>query len=318
MVLPHLSQAQTMTELQCHLQNLGTQWQAKALIYIPYDEPSQKLQFNHADLDLISEHQPGVAALTLRSTDDPSLPWPSELHATVSDTDYRISFPVLHWGSLSAVLLLAFAQAPSLSIRQEIETVVKALGFAGHDVATREAIDTFILRSQELLVHAVEAQGQPGHVGRVSRIASSLATMLDCSAQCKGELLLAAQYHDVGLLAFTDSTSIQAQRDHPARGARLVEAHPQLRDIARLIEAHHERYDGSGLPSGLSGDELPLEAWILALAEDLVEHWEASTGPLADRLRPFFQDSTRHHHPDVVDAICGLVDSEKITSLLQS
>ena len=53
---------------------------------------------------------------------------------------------------------------------------------------------------------------------------------------------------------------------HPELGARILE-HANLRDISGWVRAHHERIDGRGYPHGLAGDEIPLEARILAVAD---------------------------------------------------
>ena len=58
--------------------------------------------------------------------------------------------------------------------------------------------------------------------------------------------------------------------DHPMLGARLLKTIPALAHIAPIVRAHHERIDGSGYPLGLKGEEIIIEARILAVA-DVVE-----------------------------------------------
>ncbi len=315
-LLEKLGAATTSSELRESLTKQIKRWGAREAAYLVYDESRQVLRSPAGDLDipLSSASQPGQCGLTLRPCTDQSLSWPEGM---VGGSGYRLSLPVLHWGSLIAVLLLEFAEEPSSEIRSAIDQTLDVLGVVGHGVMIREKTAEFVLRTQELLVHAVEAQGETGHVGRCSRVATALANMLDCSAQAKSELMQAAQYHDVGLLAFSEPKGAAASREHAQRGARLLECHPELAAVAPLVESHHERHDGSGLPLGRRGDELPLEAWILSLTEDLVESWESAEGSFPDRIREFFHVSAKHHHPDVVDALCGLVDSGKLQSLLE-
>lgn len=311
-LLDKLSSASNVSDLRQLLGRHAQQWQASTIHYLTYDDLSQELRHSGGSLSLSSDSQPGQAALTLRACEDQALSWPSGL----ASDEYRLSLPILHWGSLMAVLMLSFPSAPDSATRDAIHGAVELLGVVGHTVTEREKTSEFVQRTQELLVHAVEARGNSGHVGRCSRVAGALATMLDCSAQARGELMQAAQYHDIGLLAFSDHSNPTAQREHAARGARLLECHPDLRSVAPLVEHHHERWDGSGFPQGLKGDELSLEACIMALTEDLVESYESAEGEYVDRLRSFFHESAKHHHPDVVDALCGLVDSEKLQGLL--
>lgn len=312
--LDKLSSAATTSELRQMLEHYKERWRARDVHYLPYDEIRQVLLSPNGELTLSSDSQPGQAALALRKNADQALEWPEGLSC---QGNYRISLPILHWGSLLAVFSLSFEQEPDSATLRSIEETTKTLGVAGQTVSEREKTSEFVLRTQELLVHAVEAQGRPGHVGRCSRVTLALAKMLDCSAQARAELMQAAQYHDIGLLAFSDPDSLAAQREHATRGARLLECHPDLKAVAPLVAGHHERWDGSGSPLGKSQGELPIEAWILALTEDLVESYEATEGTFAERIRGFFYGSAKHHHPDVVDALCGLVDAEKLQGLLE-
>lgn len=316
-LLEKLSGAASTSALREILDQQSRDWQASKTYYLSYDEEQQVLLHGGYSYQLHSDSQPGVAALSLRPCADQSLSWPEQLPAGVGDGGFRMSLPILHWGSLLAVLLVSFEAEPDQATREAIEEAVKVLGVMGQSVAEREHTAAFVTRTQELLVHAVEAQGKAGHVGRCSRVASALAKMLDCSAQARAELLQAVQYHDIGLLAYADPDSPTARRDHPTGGARLLESHPELKAVALLVESHHERFDGSGQPRGRDLPDLPLEAWILSLTEDLVECYEKSEGAYPDRIRGFFHESAKHHHPDVVDALCGLVDSEQLQSLLE-
>lgn len=312
-LVEQLSGASTVTDLRQSLQQGRKLWRAQQVHYLLYDDGHQQLEHPQVQVPLTKETQPGQAALTLRPCCDQSLSWPEPLQG---DWAYRMSLPVMHWGNLHSVLLLGFSEEPDRPTRETIDRTIPVLGVLGYAIAERERTAEFVQRSQELLVHAVEARGLEGHVGRCSRVATALAQMLDCSAQARAELLLAAQYHDVGLLTFRDPSSPQAQREHAPRGARLLACHPDFAGVAPLVEFHHERYDGSG-PLGKRHEEVPLEAWVMAVTEDLVESYEKASGSFADRIRAFFYESAKHHHPDVIDALCGLVDAEKLQSLLE-
>ncbi len=317
-LLDRFSSATTLNELRGLLKTQSRRWDAHKVSYMTYDDLEQRLAYPNGTCVLSRDSQPGVAALTLRTVTEQNLHWPDDLQDCLPQDSYRVCLPIMHWGSLIGVLAVAFDREPHKNISEQIHEAARVLGAVGYTVNEREKTNQFVVRTRELLVHAVEAQGKAGHVGRCSRIATALAGMLDCSAQARIELLQAAQYHDVGLLAFAEPETPTAQREHAKRGARLLDCHPDLRVIAPLVEAHHERYDGSGIPDGAKGDDLPLEAWILALTEDLVESWEKNEGGYKERLLGFFNDAAKHHHPDVVDALCGLVDSGKLERLLEA
>jgi HD-GYP domain-containing protein (c-di-GMP phosphodiesterase class II) len=103
--------------------------------------------------------------------------------------------------------------------------------------------------------------------------------------------------HDVGKVGVPDSIlnkpakltdeEYRIIKRHPELGAQILE-HPSLADVREWVAAHHERPDGSGYPRGLSGELLPLEARILAVADAYEamtsdRAYRPSIGPLAAR-----------------------------------
>jgi HD-GYP domain-containing protein (c-di-GMP phosphodiesterase class II) len=89
----------------------------------------------------------------------------------------------------------------------------------------------------------------------------------------------AAQFHDVGKLAVPEAILLKPEklgdldwvvvRRHPEEGARLIEHLGFLEDALPAIRHHHERYDGTGYPSRLVGENIPLGARIIHLADAL-------------------------------------------------
>jgi HD-GYP domain-containing protein (c-di-GMP phosphodiesterase class II) len=58
-------------------------------------------------------------------------------------------------------------------------------------------------------------------------------------------------------------------REHPLRGYQIVKRIPFLADVAEIVHAHHENFDGTGYPRGLKGEEIPLGARLVAIET----HW---------------------------------------------
>jgi response regulator RpfG family c-di-GMP phosphodiesterase len=163
------------------------------------------------------------------------------------------------------------------------------------ETAVREAATVLELRGLRRLVGAVEvvrATGpalvilgeivgafeksdpyRAGFSARTARLAVALAKPLSLDAE---RLALAARVHDVGMLAVPvteqhsdaapDRTSQHLIRVHPTLGARWVERLGADRAIVAAIAAHHERYDGSGYPGGLAGEDIPPLARALGTA----------------------------------------------------
>jgi HD-GYP domain-containing protein (c-di-GMP phosphodiesterase class II) len=123
-----------------------------------------------------------------------------------------------------------------------------------------------------------------GHADRVGHIVTAIGTHLELDQGRITALVLAAHLHDVGKIAIPDEillkrgpltpSEYEAVKGHCLSGWRLIEA-AGLHQIALWIRSHHERWDGSGYPDGLSGKEIPLESRILGLADAL----DAMTAP---------------------------------------
>ncbi|HEX5145659.1 MAG TPA: HD-GYP domain-containing protein, partial [Conexibacter sp.] len=128
------------------------------------------------------------------------------------------------------------------------------------------------------LAEAVDVRfsGSARHSETVGRYAELMARELGLSERRVGRVRLAGLLHDVGKVGVPDAILRKpgkltpAERAvilrHPELGAQILE-HPSLGDVQAWVVAHHERPDGTGYPHGLSGDELPLEARIVAVAD---------------------------------------------------
>jgi len=122
----------------------------------------------------------------------------------------------------------------------------------------------------------VRETGSATHCHRVARFAELMGRELGLAPDSVERVRLAGILHDVGRIGMPDELLVKrgplsaddwrAVRAHPAIGARMVEA-TDFDDIRQWVLAHHERPDGLGYPAGRAGEELPLEARILAVAD---------------------------------------------------
>jgi hypothetical protein len=129
------------------------------------------------------------------------------------------------------------------------------------------------------LVGALEAKDvyTRGHSERVAEYAAAIAGSMGLSEESIERIRLAAQLHDLGKVGLSDSVLCKAGRlttdeytevqHHPQTGAEIVERVPALAELAPIVRHHHERYDGTGYGDGLSGEDIPLESRILAVAD---------------------------------------------------
>ncbi len=122
----------------------------------------------------------------------------------------------------------------------------------------------------------VRDSGNPAHCHRVGRYSELIARELGLSPDEVERLRLAGILHDVGRVAVPEGVVEKAGplsdeewgwvRAHPSTGARLLES-TDFHEVRDWIRLHHERPDGTGYPEGLNGDEVPLEARIIAVAD---------------------------------------------------
>jgi HD-GYP domain-containing protein (c-di-GMP phosphodiesterase class II) len=116
-----------------------------------------------------------------------------------------------------------------------------------------------------------------GHVRRVASYAVMTGKELGMSQLELRSLAMAAQMHDVGKIGVPDKILTKASRlteeefeiikEHVGRGYEIAVKVPALEQAIEGILYHHEKVDGSGYPKGLSGDEIPLQARIVAVAD---------------------------------------------------
>lgn len=134
-----------------------------------------------------------------------------------------------------------------------------------------------VLRLARELVHALELRGHvaPGHPERVRRHALDLAHALDIDQHEVDTIAEAALVFELGKAGVRPSAFVQGAnlgqleleslREHPARGASLLAALPELEAVARVVRHHCERWDGNGHPDGLRAERIPAGSRVLAI-----------------------------------------------------
>jgi HD-GYP domain-containing protein (c-di-GMP phosphodiesterase class II) len=130
--------------------------------------------------------------------------------------------------------------------------------------------------------------------------------------------------HDLGKLGIADAIlhkpgalddlEWKEIRRHPEIGARILE-HAGLSDIAGWVRAHHERIDGRGYPTGIAGEDIPIEARILAVAdayEAMVADRPYRAGmPASEAREELTRCAGTQFDQAVVDAFLGALDSSE-------
>jgi putative nucleotidyltransferase with HDIG domain len=134
-------------------------------------------------------------------------------------------------------------------------------------------------RTLAALMSALDARDREteGHSTRVSDLACLLSAELGLGPAAMKVIERGSLLHDIGKIGISDTIlhkpspltneEWKAMRFHPDIGARIIEDIPFLQDTLPIIRYHHERWDGSGYPAGLSGQDIPLQARIFAVAD---------------------------------------------------
>jgi putative nucleotidyltransferase with HDIG domain len=178
-------------------------------------------------------------------------------------------------------LLLAF-----LYVRLDfagLAVLLLPLFFVRHIYQMNQQLELKNREQLNLMVRAMEARDPytSGHSVRVSEYARAMARELGLSARQVDSIETAALLHDVGkmyeefvpLLRKDGKLTVDERRvmqSHPVRSAELVSTSAGLRgEVESAIRHHHENYDGTGYPDGLSGDEIPMGARVIMIADTL-------------------------------------------------
>lgn len=187
-----------------------------------------------------------------------------------------------HW-----LLVLANREQPYSAIEQRevldcAEILVTLLGRMRQQVklqsmATRSAsaTDSMVTLLERLLDHHDVYAAGSGQ--RVATLAVALAKQLNVPTERHSALKLAARLHDIGHLMLPQSLLLSPtiidegeqalMQTHVQRGVNLLNGVDLSADVASIVEQHHERLDGTGYPAALSGEQITMEARILAVAD---------------------------------------------------
>ncbi|MBD3824292.1 MAG: transporter substrate-binding domain-containing protein [Epsilonproteobacteria bacterium] len=169
-----------------------------------------------------------------------------------------------------------------------------------------------------------------GHSQRVADYSKMIADEMGCSEKEITLLYEAGILHDIGKVATPDAILLKPDKlstleyeiikGHAEAGYTILNAVPMFAEIAKIVYAHHERFDGSGYPLGLKGDEIPLLSRIMMVADafDAITTnriYKHKKSPL-EAIKIIESLSGEEFHPDVVAAasraLCSVTPPEGV------
>ena len=139
--------------------------------------------------------------------------------------------------------------------------------------------EKLLLDTIESLVAALEAKDPYtfGHSSQVSSLTVAMSHQLNVKEADIFQFRIAALLHDIGKIGvpdqilnkpgFLDIDERKSIEQHPVIGAKILAGIPALSQVTEIVRHHHARWDGSGYPEPLAGNEIPLGARIIAVAD---------------------------------------------------
>lgn len=202
----------------------------------------------------------------------------------IDSNDSKVLISDIHIGGELKAKLLIERQEPFVD--EEIDMIKSLSGFFTSFIATHNYVsnqgrfekDMILTMIRILEYHDTYTKG---HSKNVATIASLIAEKLGLNDELIRKTYWAALVHDVGKIVVPSSIlnkeskltieEFEVIKKHPVYGHDFLSTSPELRDLARYVFHHHERWDGKGYPAGISGEEIPLISRIIMVADS----WDA-------------------------------------------
>jgi diguanylate cyclase (GGDEF)-like protein/putative nucleotidyltransferase with HDIG domain len=182
-----------------------------------------------------------------------------------------------------------------------------------------EEMSALHLRTIEALAMAIEAKDHTthDHIQRVQVYAMELARELELTDEETNALRAAALLHDIGKLAVPEHIiskpgrltpeEFEKMKIHPVVGAEILERVQFPYPVVPIVRAHHEKWDGSGYPYGLTGEEIPMGSRIISAVDcldALASHRQYRRAlPLDEAMKVVKSESSKAFDPRIVDLL---------------
>jgi len=186
-----------------------------------------------------------------------------------------------------------------------------------------ESIYSNIMDTLKSLISSIEARDHytEQHCQRVTELSIRIAASMDCSEKDIESLKIAGILHDVGKIAVPDSILLKPDKltkeeyliikNHPTIGENILKPVILLDKERKIIQCHHERWDGKGYPLGISGNDIPFLARILAVADS----FDAMTNnrpyrpamSIEKAVEELVKNKNTQFDPDIVEALIKII-----------
>jgi HD domain-containing protein/diguanylate cyclase with GGDEF domain len=238
--------------------------------------------------------------------------------------------PAVGEGSLGILLAFGLSAPGHLVVVPFLAPLLVALY---RSKATLEQLKEETAKALESLAHVIDARdfSTSEHTERVTAYVERFLEFVDLPERKRERIVSAAKFHDLGKIAVDVATlsragrlapnELDAIRRHPRLSAFLLSPFHFARQMAHLVELHHERYDGQGY-YGVPGSEIPVEAHVLIAADS----FDAMTSArpyrpalsIEDAAAELLDKAETQFHPLVARAFAAMVLEQRLEDALRA
>ena len=249
------------------------------------------LKSGRALLDYVRDNRPDLILLDVRM---PEMDGFETLRRLKQETSSGQEIPVifltadenaesemrgLELGAMDFIKKPFVPEVLTLRVRHIIELVRLQKNLADEVEIKTQENENLSLRIVQTLAEAIDAKDNytNGHSGRVAKYTREIARRFGYSQKRQDEIYMMGLLHDVGKIGVPDAVINKPAKlteeeyaqikTHPVMGDRILKNIRERPKLAIGARWHHERYDGMGYPDGLSGDDIPEEVRIIAVAD---------------------------------------------------
>ena len=249
------------------------------------------LKSGRALLDYVRDNRPDLILLDVRM---PEMDGFETLRRLKQETSSGQEIPVifltadenaesemrgLELGAMDFIKKPFVPEVLTLRVRHIIQLVRLQRNLADEVEIKTQENENLSLRIVQTLAEAIDAKDNytNGHSGRVAKYTREIARRFGYSQKRQDEIYMMGLLHDVGKIGVPDAVINKPAKlteeeyaqikTHPVMGDRILKNIRERPKLAIGARWHHERYDGTGYPDGLSGDKIPEEARIIAVAD---------------------------------------------------
>ena len=264
-------------------------------------------------------------------SEEPIVRSTSEVHQNAEVVRLNISMPIIVNQALHGVInMVALSRFGQITPGQ-MDIIRILAGSAGAAIINHKLyqdLQTSYIEAIRALTSAIEARDKctRGHTDRVLILARELAIELGWTGQALEDLTMGCTLHDIGKIAIPDAilnkegslTAEERERmfRHPLEGLKIIANIDRLKPSIPYILAHHEKWDGTGYPRGLRGEEIPIEGRLLAVADTfdaiLSDRPYRQGGSVAHAVRELRRCRGTQFDPEIVDAFLSILGRGKL------